>query len=129
MYTIEFYENNKGQSQLWDFLENLRLKAQNSKDARIQFKQISLCIQLLQENGTCLPENITIHISDEIWALRPGNNRIFYFFYRNNTFILLHVFRKKTQMTPLREIEKAKAERNDYLARKGNEKNENMGKL
>ena len=59
MYTIEYYENNKGQSQLWDFLENLRLKAQNSKDARIQFKQISLCIQLLQENGTCISEENT----------------------------------------------------------------------
>lgn len=129
MYTIEFYENNKGQSDLWDFFESLRLKAQNSKDARIQFKQISLCIQLLQENGTRLPEKITKHISDGIWELRPGNNRIFYFFYRDNIFVLLHAFRKKTPKTPLREIEKAKAERKDYLARKGSEMNENMGRL
>ena len=127
MYTIEFYEDNKGESELWDFLEKLRLKAKTSKDARIQYKQISLYIQLLQENGTCLPENITKHISDGIWELRPGNNRIFYFFYKDNTFVLLHVFRKKTQKTPLREIERAKAERKDYLERKGNGINENMG--
>ena len=31
---------------------------------------------------------------------------------------LLHQFRKKSQKTPKREIEKAKAERNDYLRRK-----------
>lgn len=127
MYTIEFFENNKGKSELWDFLEKLRLKAKKSKDARIQYRQISLCIQLLQENGTCLPENVTKHILDGIWELRPGNNRIFYFFYRDNTFILLHTFRKKTQKTPSREIEKAKAERKDYLERKETEKNENMG--
>ena len=127
MYTIEFYEDNKGESELWDFLEKLRLKAKTSKDARIQYKQISLYIQLLQENGTCLPENITKHILDGIWELRPGNNRIFYFFHKNNTFVLLHVFRKKTQKTPLREIERAKAKRKDYLERKGNGINENMG--
>ena len=48
----------------------------------------------------------------------PGNNRVFYFYYENNTFVLLHHFRKKTQKTPQREIEQAKAERNDYLRRK-----------
>ena len=31
---------------------------------------------------------------------------------------LLHQFRKKSQKTPKREIEKSKAERNDYLRRK-----------
>lgn len=57
-------------------------------------------------------------LEDGIWELRPGNNRVFYFFYENNTFVLLHQFRKKSQKTPKREIEKAKAERADYLARK-----------
>ena len=42
----------------------------------------------------------------------------FYFFYQNDTYVLLHQFRKKSQKTPKREIEKAKAERNDYLRRK-----------
>lgn len=79
MYTVEFYEKANGESELWDFLEELRLKAENSKDARIQFKQISLYIQLLEDNGTRLPNNITKHIDDGIWELRPGNNRIFYF--------------------------------------------------
>lgn len=33
-------------------------------------------------------------------------------------FVLLHQFRKKSQKTPQRELKKAKAERDDYLARK-----------
>ncbi len=122
MYTIEFYEKNNGESELWDFIEALRIKSQTSKDARIQFKQISLYIQLLQDNGTRLPDNITKHLGDDIWELRPGTNRVFYFYFKNDTFVLLHHFRKKSQKTPRREIEQAKAERDDYLCRKESEK-------
>ncbi len=120
MYHVEFYETVDGKSELWDFLEDLRIKAAENKDARIQYKQISLYIQLLQDNGTRLNENITKYLDDGIWELRPGNNRVMYFFFENDTFILLHQFRKKTQKTPKREIEKAKSERADYLSRKGN---------
>ncbi len=37
----------------------------------------------------------------------------------DDTFVLLHHFRKKTQKTPQREIEKAKMERDDWITRKG----------
>lgn len=65
----------------------------------------------------------------EIWELRPGTNRIFYFCTTKDSIILLHSFRKKTRKTPSREIEKAKTERDDYLSRKENSKHENLGKL
>ena len=117
-YTVEFYEKENGRSDVWNFLEELRNKSANSKDARIQFKQLSLCIQLLQDHGTLLPENVAKHLEEDIWELRPGNNRVFYFYHKNDTFVLLHHFRKKSQKTPRREIEKAKAERDDYLSRK-----------
>ena len=121
MYNVEFYETQDGKSQIWEFLEELRIKAATSKDARIQHKQASLYIELLQQNGTRLNENITKHLEDGIWELRPGNNRVFYFFFQDNTFVLLHQFRKKTQKTPKREMEKAKRERDDYLFRKEND--------
>ena len=122
MYTVEFYETRDGQCPVWEFLENLRIKSASNKDARIQHKQASLYIELLQQNGTHLNDNITKHLEDGIWELRPGNNRVFYFFYENNTFVLLHQFRKKSQKTPKREIEKAKSERIDYLSRKEHDK-------
>ena len=121
MYNVEFYETQDGKSQIWECLEELRIKAATSKDARIQHKQASLYIELLQQNGTRLNENITKHLEDGIWELQPGNNRVFYFFFQDNTFVLLHQFRKKTQKTPKREIEKAKRERDDYLFRKEND--------
>ena len=122
MYTVEFYETQDDECQVWDFLEGLRIKAATNKDARIQHKQASLYIELLQQNGTHLNENITKHLEDGIWELRPGNNRVFYFFFQDDVFVLLHQFRKKSQKTPKREIEKAKRERDDYLSRKENGK-------
>lgn len=117
MYNIEFYEDSNGRSELWEFLESLRVKAATNKDARIQYKQISLYIQLLEDNGTRLNENITKHLDDDIWELRPGNNRVLYFYFQNDTFVLC-INSAKNSKTPKREIERAKAERDDYLARK-----------
>lgn len=60
-------------------------------------------------------------IDEDIWELRPGNNRVFYFYYdENEIFVLLHHFRKKSRKTPKREIEQAKAERDNYRIRKEN---------
>lgn len=76
------------------------------------------------QNGGKLKYNIIFYEKSngksDIWELRPGNNRIFYFFCDTDGFILLHSFRKKSKKTPHREIEKAKSERNNYLLRKGN---------
>ena len=62
MYKIEFYETQDGESQICGFLEDLRKKAATSKDARIQHKQASLYIELLQQNGTRLNENIAKYL-------------------------------------------------------------------
>ena len=117
MYTIEFYADSRGNSSVWQFLETLRIKALTNKDARIQYKQICLCLNLLEEKGTYLPETITKYIADGIWELRPGNNRILYFSYTNDRFVLLHHFRKKTQKLPRKEFEQAINNRRQYLKR------------
>ena len=118
MFTVKFYETTTGESDVWDFLEELRLKSPSNKDARVQYNQMLFYIDLLSKNGTFLPNNITKHIDEDIWELRPGNNRVLYFYSDNDAFVRLHHFRKKTMKTPLREIQRAKAERDDYIARK-----------
>ena len=119
MFNIEFYSTSDGVSELWDFLEDLQTKALTNKDARIQHKQISQYIQLLADHGTHLGENITKYLEEDIWELRPGNNRVLFFYHKNDTYVLLHQFRKKTQKTPRREIDKAMIERDDWKSRKG----------
>lgn len=119
MFNIDFYRTVDGKSDIEDFLEDLLSRAITNKDARIQHKQVSQYIQFLEDYGTRLGENVTKHLDEDIWELRPGNNRVLFFYFENNTFVLLHHFRKKTQKTPRREIEKAKAERDDWRNRKG----------
>lgn len=108
------------------FFEELRCKSTNDKNARIQFQQMGLYMQLLQEHGFQLSNTIIKHLQDDIWELRPGNNRVLYFYFENKTFVLLHIFRKKTQKTPKREIERAIAARKDYLKRKEISTHEHM---
>ena len=122
MYTIEFYEDINGNSEVYDFLEELREKSKTSKDARIQFKQVALQIELLEKNGTRQPPNNVKHIVEDIWEIRPGNNRVFFFHVSNGKFVLLHHYRKTTRTTPDREITKAKVERDDYMRRFGGNK-------
>lgn len=109
-------------------MKNFAKKNTTSKDARIQFNQIVFYIDLLAKNGTTLPPNITKHLEEDIWELRPGNNRVFYFYYQEQHFVLLHDFRKKSMKTPKREISRAKAERDDYIRQKENN-HENLGRI
>jgi hypothetical protein len=51
-------------------MEKLRLKSKTSKDARIQYNQITLYIQLLQDNGTLLPDKITKHMEEDYYQKR-----------------------------------------------------------
>lgn len=119
MFNIIFYEDSNGRSELYEELIELTKRSSFNKDCRIQTNQINYCIELLKRQGTSLPSKITKHIQDEIWELRPGGNRILYFYFENETFVLLHMFRKKTQKTPKGEIEKAKKECLDFKSRNG----------
>ncbi len=116
-YKIEYYRDKNGKSEILDFIKGLLECLETNKNARIQFRQIAKHLDLLSEHGTNLPEKYTKHIDENIWELRPGANRIFYFCLCGDTFIMLHHFRKKTNKTPKNEILRAKTERDDYLRR------------
>lgn len=119
MYDIDFYEDERGNSDVQDFIKELREKSETSKDAKINFNKVVAYIDMLEEMGTRVGEPVTKHLDGEIWELRPLSNRILYAYYDNDTFVLLHHFLKKTQKTPKREIDKAKREIEDYKRRKG----------
>ena len=118
MYEILFYEDEHGRSSVEEFIKDLRKKSLTGKDARVNFNKVVAYIDLLKEMGTLVGEPVTKHLDGEIWELRPLSNRILYAYFKNDTFLLLHVFRKKTKKTPRREIEKAIRELEDYKRRK-----------
>jgi phage-related protein len=115
MYKIKFYKNSQGDEPIKIFLDELTKKSATSKKERIRLKKIVEYISILEEHGVKAGEPYVKHIVDDIWELRPTNDRVFFFHMKNKTFILLHHFTKKTGKTPQREITQAKRNKKDIL--------------
>ncbi len=110
MYRVEFYESEKGDSPVIDFL--------NSLDVKMRAKVVSM-LQVLEEKGTELRLPYTESLGDGIFELRIklGSNltRCLFFFYIEGRIIVTNGFIKKTQKTPQAEIQMAKKRRADFL--------------
>ncbi len=118
MFEVEFYEDRHGEQPVKQVLIELRDKAQTSKDARIQYQKILTYIRALETFGTRIGEPQVKHIDGNLWELRPLAHRIFFFYWRDDKFILLHHFIKKSRKTPPKEIEQAAHNMKDFLERK-----------
>ena len=116
MYRIVFYVDKKGKSSILSYMAEL--ESVGGKDSRIKLMNLRKYIKALSENGTRLPDRYVKHLDGEIWELRPLRDRILFASWVENSFILLHVFMKKTQKTPKREIEKAKRELEEIKERR-----------
>ena len=117
MFEVHFYEDKQGRQPIKEILIALRDKAQTGKDARVQYHKIIAYIRALENFGTRIGEPTVKHIGDDIWELRPLSHRIFFFYWKENKFILLHHFIKKTQKTPPKEIEQARRNMQDFKER------------
>ena len=110
---VEFYDLPDGTCPAAVFLDSLDLK--------MQAKMVRT-IELLEQNGNELRAPYSKYIDDGIFELRAqvGNNisRVMYFFFDGGNAILTHGFIKKTQATPPREIERARAYKREYLSRR-----------
>ena len=113
MFQIEFYETEQGIQPAKDFLLSL--------DTKMRAKMVNT-ISILQDNGYALREPYSKYLSEGIFELRArvGSDitRVLYFFYVDSRIVLTNGFIKKTNKTPIKEIEKAKKYRTDYLKRK-----------
>ena len=119
MYEVIFYTDVHGVSPVKELILDLDARAPSNKDARVQLKQIYFQLNLLEEIGTYSSEDITKHLQEGIWELRPGKNRILFALWKENKFIVLSHFRKKGQKTPVKEIEKAKRNLEDWIKQHG----------
>ena len=117
MFKIVFYSGEKGESEIEKWVQTLIRESSKNKDSRMNLKKLYFRLDLLREYGTRAGEPYVKHLEDDIWELRPIDNRVLFFYWKNDTFVLLHYFRKKTQKTPKREIEQAKRNRDDFLRR------------
>jgi len=117
MFDVIFYSDTRGNEPIAEFISELREKSRTDKNARINFTKIMAYINLLSKSGTRIGESVTKHLDGAIWELRPLNNRILYAYYKNNTFILLHHFVKKSNKLPPKELEQAKRNLANFIER------------
>lgn len=117
LYEVEFYYDKHGKSEIVEYLDRLNDRAKTSKTDRINREKILTYIGALQKYGTRIGKPYVKHIDDELWELRPLGNRIFFFYWKEDRFVLLHHFIKKTQKTPPKEIAKARNNLKDFLER------------
>jgi phage-related protein len=106
LYTIEFYEDKNGKSEIRDYFWELSEKAKTDKNARINKEKILSYVEALIKFGTRIGKPVVKHIEGNLWKLRPLDNRIFFFYWKDNTFVLVHHYIKKSQKAPKREIKR-----------------------
>jgi phage-related protein len=119
MYTAIFYHDKDGNSEIVDYLDSLKASGLTSKTDRINRTKILAYIGALEQHGTRIGMPVVRHIDGDIWELRPLANRIFFFYWKDDKFVLLHHYTKKSQKIPHGEVERAKAEMKDHIERDG----------
>jgi phage-related protein len=119
MYTVVFYYDKSGKSGIVDYLDALKVSGQTSKTDRVNRTKILAYIGALEQHGTRVGMPFVRHLDGDLWELRPLANRIFFFYWKDDKFVLLHHYTKKSRKTPSGEIERAKAEMKDYRERHG----------
>lgn len=113
--TIVFYKTADGKCPVQEFLDSLPGKVA---------QKVTWVLGLLEDLDV-LPSSYFKKLvgTDGIWECRMsiGSDayRVLCFFAGNSVVVLTHGFAKKSQKTPMAEIEKAEAYRKDFLKREG----------
>ena len=117
MYEVVFYRDKNGKSEIVEYLDELQNRGLTSKNERVNRDKILTYIGALEKFGTRIGQPIVKHIEGQLWELRLIANRIFFFYWKDKKYVLLHHFIKKTNKTPLREIEAARIKMKDFMER------------
>ena len=115
-WQVEYYKKENGDIPVLEFLLTL-----NPKMRAKAFSEI----ELLEKHGANLREPYVKPIKGEkykdLFEIRikfsSDISRIFYFTFQNNTFVLLNGFRKKSNKTPVGELDRAIRYKKDYERR------------
>jgi phage-related protein len=115
LFEIVFYRDKNGKEPVLEYIEGL--VSRRDKNSGINLRKILEYVRVLKTYGTQAGEPYIKHLYGEIWELRPIRERILFAAWAENEFILLHHFLKKTQKTPVSEIEQAIRRLEDYRER------------
>ncbi|HPS58581.1 MAG TPA: type II toxin-antitoxin system RelE/ParE family toxin [Spirochaetota bacterium] len=108
IYTIEWYYDESGNSQAYDYLLKL--------DPDIQ-KKIFYLFKRMGDNGKINDITKFRNEGDKIYAFKPQPERFLSFFVSGKTIIVTNAFRKKSDKLPENEKIKALNYRESYIRR------------
>lgn len=115
MYNIVLYKTQSGRCPVAEYMKELARKNEQDEISRIITYHTRL-----EEYGMAVnqhyPETIR-KLRGDIYELRPGKHRVFFFFFTGKRFVLLHAYRKFKDKAPPSEINKAEDEMKDYIRR------------
>ena len=101
-YEIKYYIDSRGKIPVRDYVNGLQVKEQ---------AKVYKYIRFLKENEGFLDEPYSRHIQGKIRELRVdfarNRHRIFYFTFVGKKIVFLHAFLKKSDKTPVKEIDRA----------------------
>lgn len=116
MFEILFYEDSNGNSEVVQFLHQLRAKAKSKRTDRINYEKIITYLKALNERGTKIGEPYIKQIAGEqLWQLNPLRHHILFFYQKENQYVLVHYCSRNTLRIPTHEIEKARQKMQDFL--------------
>jgi phage-related protein len=117
-------------------------KNKGDKNARIMFEKIAYCIERVRLQGTRAGTRIIKDLkgkeNDNLYELRPLDERIFMCLWNGNHFIMLSHYTKDADETDKLELSKARRLRDMYMrehpiedkdkrVRRGDDSHENLG--
>ena len=97
-WQVKFFQNQRGDFPVIDFIEKLEEPV---------YTKALRSIRLIRDHGPAIKPPYAKKIRTNLWELCVSSKiqvRVFYFFH-NNIFYILHAFVKKSQKTPIREME------------------------
>ena len=116
MAEIEFYRRANGSCPYEEYLDDL-IHGGNKKEAA----KIRAVVDQLGISGSAVLASMRRATKmNDVWELRVGRHRVFYFLDTDNgNYVVLNGFLKQTRKAPLQELERAESLRLEYLERRG----------
>lgn len=75
--------------------------------------KVTAYIKILREFGYKIRRPIADYLGNDIYELRPGAHRVFYFFFMNDSIVFIHMIRKKTDKIPLNDLKLCMKRKNE----------------
>lgn len=93
---VLFFVDERGHKPITEFLQGLTRK-ENAK--------VGVYLKALKAKGHELRRPMAEYLGEGIYELRPGDKRMFYFFYFRENAVVVHAIRKKTDRIPTGDLE------------------------